>query len=367
MKVPFLDLAAAQAELREGLDAAWNRVRDSGWFIAGRELAAFEEEFARYVGARHCVGVANGLDALILLLRAADIGPGDEVLVPSNTYIATWLAISHVGATVVPVEPDIATYNIDPALAEAAVTPRTRAILAVHLYGQTANMTALAAVAERHGLLLFEDAAQSQGARHHGRQAGVLADGAGFSFYPGKNLGALGDAGAVTTDNAELADRVRVLRNYGSRKKYVNEVLGYNSRLDEMQAALLRPKLDVLDAWNARRARIAARYLAELQGTDLVLPRVGHGNEPVWHVFVVRSKRRDQLQAALAEQGVDTLIHYPIPPHRQAAYADTPLSGLRLPISDQIHAEILSLPIGPHMTDDQVDYVCGRLRHLSGR
>lgn len=362
MNVPFLDLAAAQAELRAELDDAWNRVRDRGWFIAGDELAAFEREFAVWTGASHAVGVANGLDALVLLLRGAGIGPGDEVLVPSNTYIATWLAVSHVGATVVPVEPDPASFNIDPARVPAAITERSRAILAVHLYGQTANMSALAAIAKQHGLLLFEDAAQSHGATHRGVASGALGNGAGFSFYPGKNLGALGDAGAVTSDDEQLADRIRVLRNYGSRRKYVNEVIGYNSRLDELQAALLRVKLRAIDAWNARRRRIAAYYLDEMAGADLVLPTEEPDNEHVWHLFVVRSARRDQLQAALAARGVATLIHYPIAPHRQEAYADTPLAELRLPVSEMLHDEVLSLPIGPHMSDAQVEQVATAVR-----
>jgi dTDP-4-amino-4,6-dideoxygalactose transaminase len=257
VRVPFLDLKAAHAELRAELDAAYARVMDSGWFVLGDELAAFEAEFAAYCGARHCVGVGNGLDALHLILRAMQIGPGDEVIVPANTYIATWLAVSYAGAAPVPVEPDPRTFNLDPARVEAAVTPRTKAVMPVHLYGQPADVDAVREVAARHGLRVIEDAAQAQGARYRGRAAGSLADAAGFSFYPGKNLGAAGDAGAVTTDDDALAAELRRLRNYGSPAKYQHDVKGFNSRLDELQAAVLRVKLRRLDEWNARRAAVA--------------------------------------------------------------------------------------------------------------
>ncbi|HKR64756.1 MAG TPA: DegT/DnrJ/EryC1/StrS family aminotransferase, partial [Thermoanaerobaculia bacterium] len=287
--VPFLDLAAAYDELRDELDAAALRVLHSGWYILGPEVEAFEHEFASYCGARHCVGVGNGLDALQLMLTAAGIGAGDEVIVPANTYIATWLAVSRAGATPVPVEPDAATHNLDPAGVEAAITARTKAILAVHLYGQPADMTSLSAIAKRHALLLFEDAAQAHGATWHGARAGSLADAAAFSFYPGKNLGALGDAGAVTTNDAALADRVRLLRNYGSRVKYEHEVQGGNSRLDAVQAALLRVKLKRLDEWNDRRRVIARRYSSELANC----PHVLEGADPSWHLYVITSDRRD--------------------------------------------------------------------------
>lgn len=359
MNVPFLDIAAAHRELRESLDSAWNRVRDSGWYILGREVEAFEKAFAAYCGVRHCIGVGNGLDALILLLKAAGIGPGDEVIVPSNTYIATWLAVTHVGAKPVPVEPDSRTFNIDPRLVEAAIGPRTRAILAVHLYGQPADMAALRAIAERHRLRLFEDAAQSHGATDRGRRCGALGDGAAFSFYPGKNLGALGDGGAVTTDNDELARVIRMLRNYGSSEKYRHELVGYNSRLDELQAAFLRVKLPVLDEWNDRRRRIAGHYTDRLANTRLLLPEVEPGCEPVWHLFVVRHPERERLSRQLAEAGIGTVIHYPTPPHKQDAYIG--MKDLALPIAEQLHAEVLSLPIGPHMTDDQVEYVTDTL------
>ena len=363
MNVPFLDLAAAHRELREPLDAAWNRVRDSGWFILGREVEAFEAEFADYCGVRHAIGVGNGLDALILLLKAAGIGPGDEGIGPSNTFIATWLAVTHAGAKPVPVEPDSRTFNIDPERVEAAIGPRTRAIIPVHLYGQPADMAPLADLARARGLKLFEDAAQSQGATYRGQRAGALADGAGFSFYPGKNLGALGDAGAVTTDDDALADAIRTLRNYGSSAKYRHDALGYNSRLDELQAAFLRAKLPVLDEWNARRRRIAARYLDALANTPLLLPEVIADANPVWHLFVVRHPERARLVAELEAAEIGTVIHYPTAPHRQLAYAD--MQHLSLPVAEQLHDEVLSLPIGPQMTDDQVDYVIETLRRVA--
>ncbi|HEX8351385.1 MAG TPA: DegT/DnrJ/EryC1/StrS family aminotransferase [Pyrinomonadaceae bacterium] len=367
MNVPFLDLKAPYAELREELDAACRRVMESGWFVLGAECEAFEAEFAAYCGARHCVGVGNGLEALHLILRAMGVGPGDEVIVPSNTYIATWLAVSYTGATPVPVEPDERTHNLDPARVEEAVTPRTKVIMPVHLYGQTADMDAIGEVAARRGLRVVEDAAQSQGARYKGRMAGSLADAAGFSFYPGKNLGALGDAGAVTTDDGELADRVRVLRNYGSRVKYENEARGYNSRLDEMQAALLRAKLPRLDEWNGRRRRVAESYLQQLEGVaGLVLPEVPEWADPVWHLFVVRTRERARLQAYLSEAGVGTLIHYPKPPHMQPAYADAGHRAGDFPLAERLAGEVLSLPIGPHLSDEAVGYVVSKLSSFPG-
>src|SRR4051812_4499764 len=292
MNVPFLSLTAIHEELGAQLDDAYRRVMRSGWYILGEEVEAFEERFARFCGARHCVGVANGLDALSLALRAWDIGAGDEVIVPSNTYIASWLAASHVGATPVAVEPDLATYNIDPNRIEDAITPRTRAILPVHLYGQAADMDPIREIGKRRGLRVLEDAAQAAGALYRGRRAGALGDAAGFSFYPTKNLGAYGDAGALVTDDEDLARRGKGLRNYGSRTRYVNDVIGYNSRLDPMQAALLGPRLAVLDEWNARRRLVAQRYLTAFKDTPLILPATLAGNEHTWHLFVVRSQRR---------------------------------------------------------------------------
>ena len=349
-RIAFLDLHAAYLELKDDLDAAYHRVMDSGWFILGKEVEAFEREFAAYCEAAHCVGVGNGLEALHLILRAYGIGPGDEVIVPANTYIATWLAVSYAGATPIPVEPDARTYNLDPALIEAAITPATRAILPVHLYGQPADMDPIKALASRYGLKVIEDAAQAHGARYHGRRVGGLGDAAGFSFYPGKNLGALGDGGAVVTNDADLAERVRVLRNYGSRVKYHNEVKGFNSRLDELQAALLRVKLPVLDEWNERRRAAAARYLDGLAGSELGLPYVPKWAEPVWHLFVVRHPQRDALQQRLQQAGIGTMIHYPIPPHLQPAYAELGYGAGAFPISEAIHREVLSLPMGPQLT-----------------
>jgi dTDP-4-amino-4,6-dideoxygalactose transaminase len=362
VNVPFLSLKPVHDEIGAALDEAAARVLRSGWYILGPEVEAFERQFAAYCGAKHCVGVANGLDAMTLVLRAWGVGEGDEVIVPSNTYIATWLAVSHAGARPVPVEPDESTYNIDPARIEKAVTRRTRAILPVHLYGQCADMEPIRAIARRRGIRVLEDAAQAAGARYRGRRAGALGDAAAFSFYPTKNLGAFGDGGAVVTSDARLAGRVRALRNYGSRKRYVNEVKGVNSRLDPMQAALLGPRLAVLDDWNQRRQRIARRYLAALSGTGLVLPAVGEGCEHSWHLFVVRSKRRNALRAALEARGVGTDVHYPTPPHLQRAYADMKRGRGSFPISERIHREVVSLPMGPHLTDAQVEYVIEQVR-----
>jgi dTDP-4-amino-4,6-dideoxygalactose transaminase len=363
--IPFLDLGAAYEELQGELEAATSRVLQSGWYLLGEELEAFEQEFADYLGVKHCVGVGSGLDALHLSLRAMGVGEGDEVIVPSNTYIATWLAVSYVGATPVPVEPDEKTYNLDPTRVEAALTERTKAILPVHLYGQPADMDPILAIAERHNLLVLEDAAQAHGARYKGKRVGGLGHAAAWSFYPGKNLGALGDGGAVTTNDAELAERVRMLRNYGSKVKYVNEVQGFNSRLDELQAAALRVKLAHLEVWNARRKGLAAMYLEELRDTPLTLPCVREWAEPVWHLFVVRTAGREQLQKRLKAQGVATLIHYPIPPHLQAAYRNLGFHEGSFPLAEAIHREVLSLPLGPHLSPGGTKKVIQVLRQLT--
>lgn len=355
--IPFLDLGAAYRELKPEIDAAVARVLDSGWYILGPETEAFEAEWAEYCGAKHAVGLANGLDALVLALRALDIGPGDEVIVPSNTYIATWLAVSGVGATPVPVEPDPATHNIDPARIEAAITPRTRVLLPVHLYGQPADLDPILDIARRHGLRVVEDAAQAHGARYKGRRIGAHGDIVCWSFYPGKNLGALGDAGAVTTNDPALAERVALLRNYGSRQKYVNEEAGVNSRLDPLQAAVLRVKLSVLDEWTERRRAVAAAYAEGLAETGLILPHVPDWAEPVWHLYVVRSAGRDALQARLTEAGIGTLIHYPIPPHMQQAYSGLGLKPDALPLARQLAAEVLSLPMGPQLVPGSAQIV----------
>lgn len=362
--IPFLDLKAPYAELREELDAAIARVLESGWYILGPEVEAFEAEYAEYCGARHAIGVANGLDALHLALRAMDVGAGDEVIVPSNTYIATWLAVSQCGARPIPVEPDETTYNLDPARIEAAITSRTRAILPVHLYGQPVDLDPIIAIARNHELRVLEDAAQSHGARYKGRRIGAHGDAVAWSFYPGKNLGALGDGGAITTNDDDLADRLRVLRNYGSQVKYVNEIQGFNSRLDPLQAAVLRVKLRHLDVWNERRKVIAREYLEELSTSNLVLPLVAQSADPVWHLFVVRHLQRDAMQAKLKAVGIGTLIHYPIPPHRQAAYAQLAFSADAFPIASRIADQVLSLPMGPHLDQGSVRRVRDALRSI---
>lgn len=360
--IPFLELKSAYYEQKAEIDATIAAVLENGWYILGPQVEAFEAEFAASVGAKYCVGVGNGLEALHLGLLALGIEPGDEVIVPSNTYIATWLAVTYTGATPVPVEPVPATYNLDPARIEAAITPRTKVLLPVHLYGQSADMDPILEIARRHHLKVLDDAAQAQGARYKGRPVGSLCDLTAWSFYPGKNLGAYGDAGAVTTNDPALADRVRVLRNYGSRVKYVNEIVGFNSRLDELQAAILRVKLKKLEEWNERRRTLANLYLENLQGLDLSLPHVPEDTEPVWHVFVVRHPRRDDLQKYLTQHGVGTLIHYPIPPHMQEAYKDLNIKEGRLPISESIHREVLSLPMYPQLTEAQVREVTAVLR-----
>lgn len=361
--LPYLELKPQHQDLRAELNQAFNEVLDSGWFIQGKQLEAFEAEYAAYCGSQYCVGVGNGMDALHLILRAYGIGEGDEVIVPSNTYIASWLAVSYAGATPVAVEPDLATYNIDPAKIAAAITPRSKAIMVVHLYGQIADMDPILAIAHEHGLKVIEDAAQSHGATYKGRVSGGLGDAAAHSFYPGKNLGALGDAGGVTTNDAELAKQLKVLRNYGSQIKYHNQVKGYNSRLDELQAALLRVKLHRLDGWNIQRRALAQQYhegLKDLPG--LVIPFVPEWSEPVWHIYAVRHAKRDALQKHLQDAGIGSLVHYPIPPHLQPAYAELQLGVGSFPMSEQIHAEELSLPLDPYLAPEDVSRVIAAVR-----
>lgn len=367
MQIPFLDLRAGYYELQDEIDAAIARVLASGHYILGQEVDKFESEWASYCGAAQAVGVASGLDALHLALLAMGVGAGDEVIVPANTYIATWLAVSQCGATPVPVEPAETTYNLDPTLIEAAITPRTRVILPVHLYGQPADLDPIIAVARKHGLQLLEDAAQAHGASYKGRRIGAHGCTVAWSFYPGKNLGALGDAGAVTTNDARIADRIRVLRNYGSRAKYVNEVRGFNSRLDPLQAAVLSVKLQHLDEWNTRRKRAALKYRSRLNSTCIRLPEVQSGADPIWHLFVIRSKCRDALQQQLANEGIGTLIHYPVPPYKQQAYADSPCAVTTLPLASTLADEVLSLPIGPHLSDAQADCVIDAVRKVVSR
>jgi dTDP-4-amino-4,6-dideoxygalactose transaminase len=367
MNVPFLDLKAQYRELHEQLDAAYRGVAESARFILGPEVENFESEFAAYSGAKHCIGAGNGLDALHVILRAADIGSGDEVIVPGNTYIASWLAVSYVGATPVPVEPDERTYNIDADKIEAAITARTRAIMAVHLCGQPADMEAINKVASRHDLKVIEDCAQAHGARYKGTRVGTLGIAAAFSFYPGKNLGAHGDGGAVTTNDDELARRVRLIGNYGSAVKYYNETKGINSRLDELQAAFLRVKLARLDEWNDRRKQIAAEYLRALTGVqDLTLPHVPDWADPVWHLFMVRHPQRDLLQKHLTAKGVGTIIHYPVPPHLQKAYAELDYTSGSLPISEKLANEVLSLPMSAHQSAEETSYVVEQLSSFNG-
>lgn len=355
--VPFLDLKAINNQYKEELEVVIDRVLNSGWYILGEEVATFEQKFAAYCGVKHCIGVANGLDALTLIIQAYGFGVGDEIIVPSNTYIASILAISANGATPILVEPTIDSYNIDPKKIEEKITKNTKAILAVHLYGQSADIDAIQQIAQKHGLKVIEDAAQAHGAVYYGQRVGNLGDAAGFSFYPGKNLGALGDGGAITTNDDELAERLKALRNYGSHKKYENLFKGINSRLDEIQAAVLRVKLMYLDSENTRRREIAAYYRKHITNEQIVLPQVINKNEEshVWHLFVVRTEERERLQKYLADHEIQTLIHYPIPPHKQGAYQEW--NGFSYPISEQIHKEVLSLPISPVLKQDEVDKV----------
>ncbi|MEG1654198.1 MAG: DegT/DnrJ/EryC1/StrS family aminotransferase [Hafnia sp.] len=361
---PFLDLQSINAQYRTELIAACTRVIDSGWYIGGNELSQFEQEFSVYCGSAHSIGVANGLDALILTLRAwlemGRLQPGDEVIVPANTYIASILAISANGLTPVLVEPDEASFNLCPINARAAITDKTRVILPVHLYGQLADMPAIMALAREYGLLVLEDAAQAHGAAIGGKKAGSWGDAAGFSFYPGKNLGALGDAGAVTTHDADLAQTLRALRNYGSHEKYKNLFKGVNSRLDEIQAAMLRVKLLHLEAETQRRRAIVQIYVNQITHADIQLP-VLRGSDVtvlennVWHLFVVRTQRRGALHQHLLAQGVQTLIHYPTPPHKQDAYRDW--NDVCLPVTEELHEQVLSLPLSPVMTLEQAHEV----------
>lgn len=364
--IPFLDVHAAYAELRNEVDQAIRRVLDSGTYILGEEVASFEREFATYCEASHCVAVGNGLDALRLGLIALGVKPGDEVIVPSNTYIATWLAVSQCGAIPIPVEPDERTHNLDPTLVAEAISSRTSCILPVHLYGQPADLEPILAIAANRNIPVLEDAAQAHGARYSGARVGAHGDAVAWSFYPGKNLGAFGDGGAVTTNSAEVADRIRVLGNYGSREKYVHEVRGINSRLDPIQAAILRVKLKYLDEWNRRRRSIAELYLVQMRDIDLVLPHVPAWAEPVWHLFVVRAKNRDSVRRKLNDRGIGSLIHYPIAPHMQRAYEDAGYPGGSLPIAERLANEVLSLPIGPHLSIEDAHRVCEATANILG-
>lgn len=365
MSISFLNLSAAHEEIQDSIYEAFNRVLRSGTYILGEEVLNFENEFSKYCETKHCVGVGNGLDALQLILRAYGFGHGDEVIVPSNTYIATWLAVSMVGAKPVPVEPILDTYNIDPTLIESAITSRTRAIIVVHLYGQPADMDSINVIAKKYGLKVIEDAAQAHGARYKGKRVGSLGDAAGFSFYPGKNLGAIGDAGAVVTSDANLAEKIRLLSNYGSKKKYHNELQGFNTRLDELQASFLREKLKKLDDWNRRRSVIAKQYIDALSKSDFFeIPSIPSWAESVWHLFVLNCKSRDFVQKELSEKNIGTMIHYPVPPHLQPAYSDMGYKYGDYPIAELIHQNVLSIPMGPHLKLDESDAVIDVLCNL---
>ncbi|MGZ8550770.1 MAG: DegT/DnrJ/EryC1/StrS family aminotransferase [Chitinophagaceae bacterium] len=358
MKIPFLSFEKMHAPIKQELQNAFSEFYDSYWYVLGKRVEAFEKNYAAYNQVEHCIGVSNGLDALHLCLKALNIGKGDEVIVPSNTYIATVLAISYVGATPVFVEPDSGTFNINPNLIEAAITSRTRAIMPVHLYGQCCEMDAIMQIAEKHQLFVIEDNAQSQGSMYNGRKAGSFGHLNGTSFYPGKNLGALGDAGAVTTNDPELAKMIRTLRNYGSEKKYYNEVIGFNMRLDEMQAAFLSVKLNYLDNWTSERQTIAGWYNESLRGIEqLKLPSTAANASHVYHLYVIQAEKRDELQQHLNTAGVGTLIHYPIPPHMQKAYSHLNYSKGDFPIAEEIASTCLSLPLWPGITESQISYI----------
>lgn len=358
MKIPFLDLISLQVEIKSELTVAFERVLNSGRYILGSEVIYFEKEFSEYSHTNYCVGVGNGLDALHLILKGYGIGEGDEVIVPSNTFIATWLAVSHAGATPVPVEPKIATYNLDPSLIENAITPKTRAIIAVHLYGQPANMDEINKIARKYNIQVIEDAAQAHGAKYKGLRVGSLGDAAAFSFYPGKNLGALGDAGAITASNLPFTAKVRELRNYGSKEKYHHEKKGYNSRLDELQAAFLRVKISKLDKWNSIRKSIADYYLENITAKNLILPHSEKWVDSVWHLFVVRHPERERLMSFLMSKGIEVMIHYPIPPHLQKAYQSKLKLFKPFPVAEEISKTTLSLPIGPHLSKEDIRYIC---------
>lgn len=384
MIVPFLDLQKINQQYQSELKEACSRVIDSGWYIMGNELTQFETEFAAYCGTKHAIGVANGLDALILTLRAwkelGKLQAGDEVIVQANTYIASVLAITENDLVPVLVEPNPASYNLDPAILTAAITPKTKAILPVHLYGQLCPMPEIMAIAKEYNLLVLEDCAQSHGAEINGKRAGNWGDAAGFSFYPGKNLGALGDAGAITTNNDELAQTLKALRNYGSHKKYENLYQGVNSRLDEIQAAMLRVKLRHLEAETVRRQQIAAMYCEGINNPYIVLPldaahdsrftssesplSIQHYKAHVWHLFVVRCENREALQQHLVDKGIQTLIHYPIPPHKQQAYQQ--YAEMQLPLTEQIHQQVLSIPLDPTMSDAAVKQVIAAMNEFAG-
>jgi len=357
LTLEYADLKSEYLMLKKEFDEAYQKVMNNGWYILGQEVSNFELEFSKYCGTNHCIGTANGLEAMFLVLKSWNIKENDEVIVPSNTYIATWLAISHTGATPIPIEPVESTYNIDPKKIESAITKNTKAILPVHLYGQPANMDEINEIGRKYNLKVLEDSAQGHGASYKKRKTGSLGDAAAFSFYPSKNLGAFGDGGAVTTNDDELAKNIKAIRNYGSHKKYVNDIIGYNSRLDELLASFLRIKLRVLDEWNKHRKMIATWYLENLPKSfpEWILPDVPEWADPCWHLFVVRTKNRDLIQKELADKGINTQIHYPIPPHLQKAYTSLGYQKGDLPIAEKLANQVLSLPMGMHLTEDMLE------------
>lgn len=364
MKIPFVTFLPMERELSEDIRSAFDRVFTRSWYIEGVEDETFEKAFAEYCGAKHCIGVGNGLDALMLALKALDIGEGDEVIVPSNTYIATALSVTYVGATPVFVEPDIRTFNINPSLIEAAITEKTKVIMPVHLYGQACDMDPIMAIAKKHGLKVVEDCAQAHGATYKGKQVGTFGDAAGFSFYPGKNLGALGDAGAVVTNDKELCDKIRALGNYGSDYKYHHIYKGNNSRLDEIQAAFLSAKLPHLERMNVERRRIAVLYTEGIKNSKVIVPYVPEYADPVWHIYGIRCKERDALEKYLNDKGIGTNKHYPIPIHQQECYRDLNIPQGSLPIAEDISSTELSIPMYYGMADEEVQYVIDAINHF---
>ncbi len=368
MNIPFFSFKGMHPAIRNEVIQAMEAFYDSNWYVLGSKVKQFEKEYAAYSGVNHAIGVANGLDALHIALKTLEVGENHEVIVPSNTYIATWLAISYVGAKIIPVEPDPRTYNLDPDRIEEAITSKTKAIMPVHLYGQACEMDKIMAIAKKHNLYVVEDNAQAQGAKCGGQRTGSFGDINGVSFYPGKNLGAIGDAGAITTQSEELAHHSRVIRNYGSQVKYKNERIGINSRLDEAQAPILSIKLKHLDSWNAERAQVANKYyqrLADIEG--LTLPYIADNVSSVWHQFIIRVEKRDQMMAFLKEQGIGTLIHYPIPPHLQEAYKHLGYKTGDFPIAEEIATTALSLPIYPGLSDNEIDYICDHIKEFMKR
>lgn len=367
MKIPFATFERMHNEIREQLDEAYKNVMDKSVFIQGEECKKFEKEYAKYCGTKYCVGVGNGLDAIYLILKALNIKKGDEVIIPSNTYIATALAVSYTGATPIFVEPEIGTYNINPDLIENSINENTKAIIAVHLQGRSADMDSINSIVTKNKLFLIEDCAQAHGTKYKGKRVGALSDAAAWSFYPGKNLGALGDGGCVTTNNKEIADKVRALGNYGSDYKYHHIYKGTNSRLDELQAALLRAKLPSLERWNNDRKRIANRYLSEITNNLIKLPmHISKDYDHIYHVFAIRCDKRDELERYLNENGIGTVKHYPIPIHLQKAYEDLKISEGSLPIAEEISKTVLSIPMYYGMTDEEIDYVINTINEFKG-